>query len=96
MNREDVELALSRGVRPVDLPHSGSCRGLALVGRHSHGLSIDQDGVIRPLTCPCCTKPPQRTTCLHVITIMERDITAELARRAEAASQRAKEPGNEQ
>ena len=98
MNRADVERAAAAGTAPVDMVHTGSCRGMGLVCENIHGTSIDEDtGVVWCNSCPCCSTPPTCTTCRHVFDIMREMMVAELERRrqAEEDSQNSQGPSDE-
>ena len=85
MDRAEVQAALDNGTAPVDMVHTGSCRGMGLLSSEIHGTSFDEDtGVIWQNSCPCCRTPPTCTTCRHVFDIMREMLVAELKRRREA------------
>ena len=85
MNRAEVRAALENGTAPVDLVHTGSCRGMGIVSSDVHGTSFDEDtGVIWCTCCPCCSTPPTCTTCRHVFDAMSEMLLEELERRRQA------------
>ena len=84
MNRAEVEGALADATAPVAMVHIGECRGMGLVCENIHGTRIDEAGVVWVNCCPCCSTPPQCTTCQHVFDIMREKMVAELERRRQA------------
>ncbi len=93
MNRADVERAIAAGAAPVDMVHTGSCRGMGLVSEDVHGTWTDEAGVVWINYCTCCSTPPQCTTCKHVYDIMRQMLVEELERRRQVEADSQNSPG---